>query len=107
MIKLNSKLNLIELPVLCTHAIRLVLPVIYLACSWSGLTQPSVHQPGDLATTHKPRIIVTSDLGADPDDEQSLVRLLVSSNEFDIEGLIVSTGCWKRTQCPYPVCGSD
>jgi hypothetical protein len=98
MIKLNSKLNLIELPVLCTHAIRLVLPVIYLACSWSGLTQPSVHQPGDLATTHKPRIIVTTDLGADPDDEQSLVRLLVSSNEFDIEGLIVSTGCWKRTQ---------
>lgn len=46
----------------------------------------------------KPRIIVTTDLGADPDDEQSLVRLFVSSNEFDIEGLIVSTGCWKKSQ---------
>lgn len=46
----------------------------------------------------KPRIITTTDLGADPDDEQSLVRLLVSANEFDIEGLIVSTGCWKKTQ---------
>lgn len=48
--------------------------------------------------SHKPRIIVTTDLGADPDDEQSLVRLFVSANEFDIEGLIVSTGCWKKTQ---------
>ncbi len=46
----------------------------------------------------KPRIIVTTDLGADPDDEQSLVRLLVSANEFDIEGLVVSTGCWKKQQ---------
>lgn len=46
----------------------------------------------------KPRIINTTDLGADPDDEQSLVRLLVCANEFDIEGLIVSTGCWKKTQ---------
>lgn len=50
------------------------------------------------SVSHKPRIIVTTDLGADPDDEQSLVRLLVCANEFDIEGLIVSTGCWKKKQ---------
>lgn len=47
---------------------------------------------------HRPRIVVTTDLGADPDDEQSLVRLLVCANEFEIEGLIVSTGCWKNAQ---------
>ncbi len=47
---------------------------------------------------NKPRIITTTDLGADPDDEQSMVRLLVCANEFDIEGLIVSTGCWKKNQ---------
>lgn len=47
---------------------------------------------------YKPRIVVTTDLGADPDDIQSLIRLLVSANEFDIEGLIVSTGCWRKTQ---------
>lgn len=51
-----------------------------------------------LAASDKPRIIVTTDLGADPDDDQSLVRLLVCANEFDIEGLIVSTGCWKKNQ---------
>ncbi|MFC3812227.1 DUF1593 domain-containing protein [Lacihabitans lacunae] len=50
------------------------------------------------STSIKPRIITTTDLGADPDDEQSLVRELVSANEFDIEGLIVATGCWKKTQ---------
>jgi hypothetical protein len=55
-------------------------------------------QPGGGSTSHKPRIIVTTDLGADPDDQQSLVRLLVSANEFDIEGLIVSTSCWKKNQ---------
>ncbi len=48
--------------------------------------------------TYKPRVINTTDLGADPDDEQSMVRQLVCANEFDIEGLIVSTGCWKKTQ---------
>ncbi|MCC9654299.1 DUF1593 domain-containing protein [Rhodopirellula halodulae] len=52
----------------------------------------------DSPVSHKPRIITTTDLGADPDDEQSLVRLFVSANEFDQEGLIVSTGCWKKSQ---------
>ncbi len=47
---------------------------------------------------YKPRIIITTDLGADPDDEQSMVRFLVCSNEFDVEGLIVATGCWKKNQ---------
>ena len=47
---------------------------------------------------YRPRIINTTDLGADPDDEQSMVRQLVCANEFDIEGLIVATGCWKKTQ---------
>ncbi len=48
--------------------------------------------------SYKPRVINTTDLGADPDDEQSMVRQLVSANEFDIEGLIVATGCWKKSQ---------
>lgn len=47
---------------------------------------------------YKPRVINTTDLGADPDDKQSMVRQLVSANEFDIEGLIVSTGCWRKHQ---------
>ena len=41
-------------------------------------------------TDARPRLIVTTDIGGDPDDTQSLVRLLVHSSEFEIEGLIAS-----------------
>ncbi|MFO8006282.1 MAG: DUF1593 domain-containing protein [Candidatus Brocadiia bacterium] len=36
----------------------------------------------------KPRLMVLTDIGADPDDQQSLIRLLVHANEFDIEGIL-------------------
>jgi hypothetical protein len=38
----------------------------------------------------RPRIIVETDAGGDPDDEQSLVRLLLYANDFDIEGIIAN-----------------
>lgn len=43
------------------------------------------------------RVIHTTDMGADPDDEQSLVRQLVMANEYDLEGIITTTGCWKKS----------
>ncbi len=36
------------------------------------------------------RVVIETDAGGDPDDEQSLVRLLLYTNEFDIEGLIAN-----------------
>lgn len=36
------------------------------------------------------RLIVLTDIGGDPDDQQSMVRLMTYANEFDIEGLIAS-----------------
>jgi len=44
----------------------------------------------------KNRVIVLTDIEADPDDTQSLVRLLLYSNEVDIKGLIATTSCWHR-----------
>lgn len=42
-----------------------------------------------LLSAKKQRLIVTSDIGGtDPDDEQSMVHLLASSNEIDIEGIV-------------------
>src|SRR5512132_3969086 len=38
----------------------------------------------------KPRLIVLTDIGGDPDDQQAMVRLMAFTNEFDIEGLIAS-----------------
>ena len=45
----------------------------------------------------KNRVIILTDIGADPDDTQSLVRLLLYSNEIDIKGLVATTSCWQKT----------
>lgn len=44
-----------------------------------------------------PRVIVISDIGNEPDDQMSLVRFLMYSNEFDVEGLIAATSTWQRS----------
>ena len=46
----------------------------------------------------KPRLLVLTDITNEPDDEQSMVRLLCYANELDIEGLIATTSCWLRNR---------
>ena len=48
-------------------------------------------------TNQKNRVIILTDIEADPDDTQSLVRLLLYSNEIDIKGIIATTSCWHKT----------
>lgn len=43
------------------------------------------------------RLIVLTDIEADPDDTQSLVRLVLYSNDIDLQGLIATTSTHKRT----------
>jgi hypothetical protein len=42
------------------------------------------------AAEERPRLAVLTDIGGDPDDQQSLIRLMVYSNEFQIEALIAT-----------------
>ena len=44
------------------------------------------------------RVIILTDIEADPDDTQSLVRLLLYSNQMDIKGLVATTSCWHKTE---------
>ncbi|MBL0160273.1 MAG: DUF1593 domain-containing protein [Bryobacterales bacterium] len=44
----------------------------------------------------KPRLFVLTDISNEPDDEESLVRLLVYSNEYDLEGLAATTSIHLR-----------
>ncbi|UCG59035.1 MAG: DUF1593 domain-containing protein, partial [Phycisphaerales bacterium] len=44
----------------------------------------------------KQRVIVLTDISNEPDDEQSMVRFLVYSNEYDVEGMIATTSVWLR-----------
>lgn len=48
-------------------------------------------------TPQESRLIVLSDIEADPDDTQSMVRLMLYANDIDIEGLIATTSCWKKS----------
>ncbi|WP_282179103.1 DUF1593 domain-containing protein [Maribacter stanieri] len=48
-------------------------------------------------TTEKNRVIILSDIEADPDDTQSFVRLFLYANEIDIKGIVATTSCWMQT----------
>jgi hypothetical protein len=47
-------------------------------------------EPPGTSPAAKPRLLVLTDIGGDPDDQQSMIRLMTYANEFDIEGLIAS-----------------
>ena len=46
----------------------------------------------------KNRDIILTDIEADPDDTQSLVRLLLYANQIDIKGLVATTSCWHQKE---------
>ena len=43
-----------------------------------------------LHAADRPRLLVLTDVGGDPDDQQSLVRLLLYANEFELEGVVAT-----------------
>jgi hypothetical protein len=49
------------------------------------LAMPSTTKPSE-----RLRVIIETDAGGDPDDEQSLVRFLLYCNEWDVEGIIAN-----------------
>src|SRR3954469_24455736 len=59
-------------------------------------TTAAATAPTTSPAADKPRVVVLTDISNEPDDEESLVRLLVYSNEFDIEGLIATTSTWLK-----------
>src|SRR5262245_13133704 len=46
--------------------------------------------PADCGNDERLRVIIETDAGGDPDDEQSLVRFLLYTNEWDVEGIIAN-----------------
>lgn len=46
--------------------------------------------------SEKLRVLVLTDIEADPDDAQSLTRFLVYANEWDVEGLIATTSIHQK-----------
>lgn len=53
-------------------------------------TDPPITDPDSPQYAPRLRVIVETDAGGDPDDEQSLVRFLMYANEFDVLGIIAN-----------------
>jgi hypothetical protein len=64
------------------HAI----PVVFAAL----LGSPLAVSEAENRSGERLRIVIETDAGGDPDDEQSLVRFLLYTNEWDVEGIIVT-----------------
>lgn len=58
------------------------------SCARGALNHENIRHESE--KTPNPRLLVLTDIGGDPDDQQSLVRMALYFNEFEIEGLIAS-----------------
>lgn len=67
---------------------RIILVIGFLLVSFQGSVSAQPNQ--------KHRLIVLSDIEAEPDDIQSFVRLVLYSNVVDIKGMIATTSVWHR-----------
>lgn len=83
--------------VLATHAQEVPAgpPFKSTPCNWNCLDKghvvavPPTTDPAQDQGKH--RVFVLTDMGADNDDRQSMVRLVLYANEIDIEGLVATT----------------
>ena len=66
----------------------------YLQAAVASDTAPAA---GSVQSNKPYRMIVLTDIGAEVDDTESMVRLLLYSDVIDIQGLIATTSTWKRT----------
>lgn len=60
--------------------------------TWKGIAQTSL----EFKDPVKQRVLVLTDITNEPDDQQSLVRFLVYSNEYDVEGIVATTSTHLR-----------
>jgi len=80
----------------CALWFFLLLLIAQAACSPAAIAQAAVPaQPVDSFTGH-PRVVIISDIGNEPDDQMSFVRLLMYSNELDLEAMIATTSTWQK-----------
>ncbi len=65
------------------YRVNLILKTLLVCLTVVGFTMPATSQV-------KPRLFVLTDIGGDPDDQMSMVRLMTYSNQIDIEGLVAT-----------------
>ncbi len=71
-----------------------ILFTIFIHISFTGFAQTIFQFENPV----KQRLFVLTDITNEPDDQESMVRLLVYSNEYNLEGLIATTSTHLRNQ---------
>ena len=84
-------------------ASRLLAPLLLLAVLAGPASAQQPAAPDPLAArvdpyVEKQRVVVMTDIANEPDDQMSMVRFLVYSNHFDVEGLIATTSTWMKNK---------
>jgi len=64
--------------------------VVAFAIASASASGESVSEESLVGDPSRVRVIIETDAGGDPDDEQSLVRFLLYANEWDVEGIIAN-----------------
>ncbi|MFO7446075.1 MAG: DUF1593 domain-containing protein [Ignavibacteriaceae bacterium] len=73
---------------------RLFYAIVIIAVLILSICSQSYAQSNNTGNKH--RLIVLTDIEADPDDKQTLVRLLLYSNVIDIKGIIATTSTYQK-----------
>jgi len=83
-------------------ALRLTLPLFVILGLLASSQPASAQFPGgpripapDAYESH-PRLVIISDMGNEPDDQMSYLRLLLYSNQIDLEAMIATTSTWQK-----------
>jgi hypothetical protein len=71
-------------------------PLLLLLLGFAQYGDAQAGYPRPLSCIAKQRVIILTDIGAEADDTESMVRLLLYSDVIDIQGLIATTSIWKR-----------
>ena len=80
-------------------AFLLLLPASLLSLAGQACAQSSKQDvPAAAPSAREQRVVILTDIGADPDDTMSLVRLLTYSNEIDIRGLVATTSVLQKNR---------
>lgn len=75
----------------------LIVMALGLASAFAASAQPLPPNHVD-DFTGKPRVVILTDMGNEPDDQMSFVRLLLYANEIDLEALVATTSTWQRNK---------
>jgi Protein of unknown function (DUF1593). len=78
-----SQIKPTRLNIRCTSVLALTVFLV------SNASQANDSKPAGIIN-EKPRLFVLTDIGGDPDDQMSMVRLMTYANQLDIEGLVAT-----------------